>query len=77
MNMVRAEFMSWFYTFDFFEFVEDGVNISRRCPKCNGEMYMSYYVAKWNILRKRTWHCCKSCSYACDVDKFKKELLCR
>ena len=51
------------------------LDIPVRCKKRGGKMYCISYDAMINLLRKRSWHVCKTCSWSQSVDDFKKELL--
>lgn len=46
------------------------------CPKCGGQLYLASYDPPLKLLRNRSWHCCRRCSYSRSADDFKKGLLC-
>ena len=56
---------------------EDVRDVPFRCLRCGGQMYMTWYEANLNVLKKRTWYCCKSkeCGYEIQAEEFKRKLL--
>ena len=52
------------------------IDIPIPCPKCGGKMYSTSYDAPLKVLRYRTWHVCKECTFTRNVDDFKKTLFC-
>ena len=51
------------------------LDIPVRCKKCGGKMYCVSYDVIFKILKNRSWHVCKNCSWSQSVDDFKKEML--
>ena len=50
------------------------MDIPLACPRCNGKMYVFCHDVIFNILKKRSWHICKSCNFLRDAKSFQDSI---
>jgi len=52
------------------------IDIPLSCPSCGGKMYSISYDSAFLLLKRRSWHLCKECSFERNSEVFKKSICC-
>ena len=46
----------------------------KKCPNCNGTMYIIYYEPLIKLLRQREWRICKRCKFQEEINTGEKSI---